>query len=383
MSDGHVSMCRIAHLTSVHRRNDTRIFLKQCRTLAAYGYGVTLIVADGQGDAFRDGVAIVDVGRSAGRLQRMVGTTARVYARAVALDADVYHLHDPELIPAGLRLKRLGKTVIFDAHEDVSAQLLSKSYLGPLSRRALSTGFALYQRFACARFDGIVAATPVIRDKFLRINACTVEVANYPMPAEFDTTARWADKADEVCYVGGIEAIRGIRELVRACALLHSPARLSLAGQFSEPALEAEVRGYPGWQRVDAHGQLERAGVRQVMKRAIAGLVTLHPVVNYLDAMPVKMFEYMASGIPVIASRFPLFRDIVEGARCGLCVDPNDPREIAAAIDFLVANPGIARTMGTNGRKAVLEKYNWPAQAAKLTDFYGAITHAKQTVAPC
>jgi glycosyltransferase involved in cell wall biosynthesis len=383
MSDGHASMCRIAHLTSVHRRNDTRIFVKQCRTLAAHGYGVTLVVADGQGDAFRDGVAIVDVGSSAGRLRRMVGTTARVFARAVALDADVYHLHDPELIPAGLRLKRLGKTVIFDAHEDVSAQLLSKPYLGPLSRRALSTAFGLYQRFACARFDGIVAATPVIRDKFLRINPCTVEVANYPMPAEFDATARWADKAGEVCYVGGIEAIRGIRELVRACALLHSPTRLSLAGQFSEPALEAEVRGYPGWQRVDAHGQLERAGVRQVMTRAIAGLVTLHPVLNYLDAMPVKMFEYMASGIPVIASRFPLFRDIVEGARCGLCVDPNDPREIAAAIDFLVANPGIARTMGANGRKAVLEKYNWPAQAAKLTDFYGAITHAKQTVAPC
>ncbi len=383
MSDAGVTMGSIAHLTSVHRRNDTRIFLKQCRTLAAHGYQVTLVVADGQGDARRDGVAIADVGRGAGRLDRMLRTTGRVFDKALALDADIYQLHDPELIPAGLRLKRLGKKVIFDSHEDVAAQLLCKPYLGPLSRRALSAAYALFERAACARFDGIIAATPVIGDKFLRINPNTVEVGNYPLPAEFDASARWADKAQEVCYVGGIEAIRGIRELVRACALLHSPARLSLAGQFSEPALEAEVRGYPGWQRVDAHGQLERAGVRQVLTRAIAGLVTLHPVVNYLDAMPVKMFEYMASGIPVIASRFPLFREIVEGARCGLCVDPNDPREIAAAIDYLVANPGIARTMGANGRKAVLEKYNWPAQAAKLTDFYGAITHAKQTVAPC
>jgi glycosyltransferase involved in cell wall biosynthesis len=208
-------------------------------------------------------------------------------------------------------------------------------------------------------------------------------VSNYPLPAEFDASARWADKAPEVCYVGGIEAIRGIRELVRACALLQSPARLVLAGRFSEPALEAEVAAYPGWERVTAHGQLDRDEVRQVLARAVAGLVTLHPVANYLEAQPVKMFEYMAAGIPVIASRFPLFYDIVEGSHCGLCVDPADPLAIAGAIDYLVTHPDMAQTMGENGRKAVLEKYNWSGQATKLTDFYGALSHAKRTVAPC
>ncbi|MDB5933614.1 MAG: glycosyl transferase [Massilia sp.] len=383
MSERNASMCKVAHLTSVHRRNDTRIFLKQCRTLAAHGYDVTLVVADDAGDESNDGVAIADVGRRPGRLNRMLHTTRRVFDKAVALDADIYHLHDPELIPAGLKLKRMGKKVIFDSHEDVASQLLGKPYLGPLSRQGLSAAFSLFERYACSRFDGIVTATPFIRDKFLRINPSTVDVNNYPLPGEFDAGGRWADKEPEVCYVGGIEAMRGIRELVRACALLRSPARLTLAGRFSDPALEAEVSAYPGWQRVVAHGQLDRAGVRRVLARAVAGLVTLHPVANYLDALPVKMFEYMASGIPVIASRFPLFRGIVEGGRCGLCVDPHDPVEIAAAIDYLVANPGIAKTMGANGRKAVLEQYNWPAQAIKLTDFYGAISHAKQIVAPC
>lgn len=383
MNERTASMRKVAHLTSVHRRTDTRIFLKQCRTLAEFGYEVTMVVADDAGDASVDGVAIADVGRRPGRLNRMLHTTRRVLEKAVALDADIYHLHDPELIPAGLKLKRMGKTVIFDSHEDVARQLLAKPYLGTLSRQGLSAAFSLFERYACARFDGIVTATPFIRDKFLRINPSTVDVNNYPLPAEFDASAPWADKAPEVCYVGGIEAMRGIRELIRACALLRSPAQLSLAGTFSDAALEGEVRTYPGWERVIAHGQLDRAGVGRVMARAVAGLVTLHPAPNYLEALPVKMFEYMASGIPVIASRFPLFRGIVEGGRCGLCVDPHDPVEIAGAIDYLVANPAIARTMGANGRRAVLEKYNWAAQAVKLTDFYGAIAHAKHTVAPC
>jgi glycosyltransferase involved in cell wall biosynthesis len=93
------------------------------------------------------------------------------------------------------------------------------------------------------------------------------------------------------------------------------------------------------------------------------------------------MFEYMSSGIPVIASNFPLWRDIIEGNQCGICVDPLDPKAIAAAIDYLVMHPQAAKAMGENGRRAVLEKYNWAVEANKLTDFYGALSHAKQTVA--
>ncbi|WP_426101995.1 glycosyltransferase family 4 protein [Massilia sp. TSP1-1-2] len=375
-------MRRIAHLTSAHPRNDTRIFIKQCRTLAAYGYDVLLVVADGKGPELRDGVRIVDVGRPDGRLNRIVTTTGRVLAQALALDADIYHLHDPELIPAGLKLKRLGKTVIFDSHEDVARQLLGKPYLGALSRHALSKAYALFERYACARFDGIIAATPFIRDSFLKINPNTVDVNNFPLVGELHAPASWAGKQAEVCYVGGIGAIRGIRELVGAGAALQSAARINLAGAFSEAALEAEVKAAPGWARVNQLGVLDRAGVRALMMRSIAGVVTFHPLPNHLDAHPTKMFEYMSSGIAVIASNFPLWRDIIEGNECGVCIDPCDPGALAAAIDRLVTHPEIARRMGENGRKAVLEKYNWSVQARKLTDFYGAIPHAKQAVAP-
>jgi glycosyltransferase involved in cell wall biosynthesis len=375
-------MHRIAHLTSAHPRHDTRIFLKECRTLAAHGYDVTLIVADGNGPELRDGVRIVDAGRLEGRLNRIFTTTGRVLARALAADADIYHLHDPELIPAGLKLKRLGKTVIFDAHEDVPRQLLGKPYLDAVSRRVLSLAYTLFERYACARFDGIVAATPFIRDAFLKIHPNTVDVNNFPMVGELDAAAPWTSKRDEVCYVGGISAIRGVRELVDAGAALQSAARINLAGPFSEADVESEVKLAPGWQRIDQLGVLDRAGVRALMMRCVAGIVTFHPLPNHLDAHPTKMFEYMSSGIAVIASDFPLWRDIIEGNACGLCVDPRNPRALAAAIDFLITRPDAARRMGENGRKAVLEKYNWSVQARKLTDFYGAIPHAKPAVAP-
>lgn len=370
-------MAAIVHLTSAHPRYDTRIFVKQCRSLAALGHAVTLVVADGLGDECADGVRVVDVGRLAGRANRVLRTTRRVLQAARRLDADVYQLHDPELVPAGLHLKRLGKTVIFDSHEDVPAQLLAKPYLSPLARRLLSAGYAACERHAYRRFDGLVAATPFIRERLRHLHPNTVDVNNYPTLQEFDAAPDWDGKVAEVCYVGSISAIRGIRELVRACELLRSPARLSLVGSFAEPALEREVAHFPGWKRVDAHGHLGRAGVQAAMRRAVAGLVTLHPVVNYLDALPVKMFEYMAAGLPVIASRFPLWQDIVESNGCGVCVDPGNPATIAAAIDHFCLHPQVAQHMGENGRRAVLARYNWHSEAAKLTGLYDGLLAAR------
>jgi glycosyltransferase involved in cell wall biosynthesis len=249
-------------------------------------------------------------------------------------------------------------------------QLLGKPYLSAGARRLLSDAFASYERHACRRFDGIIAATPCIRDKFAKINPHTVDVNNYPLASEFDAAAPWAGKPRQVCYVGSISAVRGVRELVRAAALLRSDAQVAIAGLFSEPALEHEVRSYPGWARVRPLAHQDRAGVRALMAGSMAGLVTLHHEPNYLDALPVKMFEYMAAGIPVIASDIPLWRGIVEASGCGVCVDPRDPAAIAAAIDHFVLYPELARAMGDNGRRAVMERYNWPVEADKLIAFY-------------
>ena len=359
----------LAHLTSAHPRYDTRIFHKMCVSLAHHDHEVNLIVADGNGDQVMSGINILDVGSSRNRLDRIRNVPGRVLKKAKQLDADLYHLHDPELIPIGLELKRLGKRVIFDSHEDVPQQILSKPYLNPLLRWALSKVFCVYQNWACKQLDGIVTATPFIRDKFLAFNPNTIDINNFPLLEELGSELDWSKKESVVCYVGGISRIRGAVELIQAMGDLKTRTHLILVGN-SDEALTSHLRKMPGWHDTESVGHLSRSGVREVMARSVAGVVNFLPAPNHIDAQPNKMFEYMSAGIPVIASDFPLWREIISGNDCGLLVDPLNPSSIAEAIDYLVTYPYDAERMGRNGRVAVLRRYNWPNEEKKLLDFY-------------
>ncbi len=359
---------KICHLTSVHPRYDTRIFFKECKTLSDAGFDVNLIVADGKGDEVVDKINIYDVGKPINRKERMLKTTKKVFEKSLEVNADIYHFHDPELIPIGLKLKKLGKKVIYDVHEDVPRDILSKEYLNKFSRPILSNIFEVYENYAAKKFDYIITATPYIRDRFKKLNPNTIDINNFPLLNEFYSLDLKNNKENAVCYVGGITKIRGIVELIKS--LEYVDTTLHLAGEFESEELKKEVENLNGWKKVEYYGFVNREKIKEILSICKIGIVTLFPIKNYLDALPVKLFEYMSASLPVIASNFPLWKEIVEKNKCGICVDPKKPEEIAKAIGYLITHPDEAKKMGENGRKAVLEKYNWEKESEKLLEVY-------------
>jgi glycosyltransferase involved in cell wall biosynthesis len=342
--------------------------------LAFKYYDVSLIVADTLPDEIKDGVKIFGVKKEKNRFYRILKTPEIVYRKAIELNADVYHLHDPELILIGIKLKKRGKKVIFDSHEDIPMQILDKPYLNKYLLRVISKMFVFFEKKAIKYFDFIIAATPFIRESMLKLHSHVIDINNYPITEELNTIERQMDSnVFFVCYVGGITEIRGIKQMIKALENCATNVRLKLAGDFFSALLRDEVRQYKGWEKVEELGFVDRNGIKKIFTESAIGLVLLLPNENHLNAQPVKLFEYMAASLPVIASNFPHWEEIIKSNQCGICVDPCNSREIALAIDLLINNKPMAEEMGKNGRKAVFEKYNWQNESRKLFDLYDKI----------
>ncbi|MEA2399563.1 MAG: hypothetical protein QOK25_3119 [Thermoleophilaceae bacterium] len=360
---------KVAHLTVVHHVDDVRIFVKQCRTLSAAGYEVHLI-APSEEDTELDGVLIHGLRQpGCNRLVRMTTRGLNAFRTARRLDADVYHVHDPELMPVALFLRLLGKKVVYDSHEHLPQQILTKPWIPAWLRHPLSVVADLVESTASRLLSAVVTAEPYVRDRFVGRAPTVITVNNYPMISEFGAPAEdWSSREEAVCYAGDITELRGIRKMIGA--IEGTDARLLLAGRFSPPGLEGEVAREPGWSQVEFLGHLPRPALTGMLARARAGLVVLSPVPNYVQANPTKMFEYMAAGIPVIASNFPAWATIVNRHECGLCVDPESETAIAAAINWIMEHPAEAARMGANGRRAVERLYSWEAEREKLLALY-------------
>ncbi|MFT7405569.1 glycosyltransferase family 4 protein [Zhongshania sp.] len=364
----------VVHITSVHPRYDTRIFHKECLSLVKFGYDVSLIVADGIGCEVLSGVSISDVGTERGRIKRFFLVGLRVYRQAINSSADIYHIHDPELIFVGLLLRLCGKKVVFDSHEDVPKQILDKPYFNKPTAFLVSSAYRVIERLAIPLFSGVVAATSTIRNKFAIMNSKVIDVNNFPTKRGRGVSGSVStDGKIFVCYVGAISETRGILEIVDAMDLCRSNVYLLLGGKFGVANLKDKVSRRKGWSKVDYLGYLSRDEVDAVLSRSVAGLVTLYPTASYVEALPVKMFEYMNAGIPVISSDFKILTEIVKNVGCGLCVNPKDPIEIAKAIDCLVENSVEAKEMGLRGKGAIDEVYNWDNEENKLIEFYDSL----------
>lgn len=367
-------MSRVCHVTSAHPERDIRIFRKECRSLARAGHEVWLVERGASGE--EDGVHLYGVGAlPKNRLLRMTVGAQRVYRAARALDAEIYHLHDPELLPYARKLKRAGKKVIFDSHEFYAEQIAGKTYLPRSLAALLSRIYARYESSVLRELDAVVYPCTIAgREPFSAYCRRAVIVSNAADLAEF--AHREADAQREetlVCYVGSLTEARGITVDMLACA--KAGATLALAGTFASAEYRARLAAMPEFSTVRECGQLDRAQVRSLLSRSAVGLCTLQDVGQYLkiDTFGIKVYEYMAMGLPVLLSRSAYNERMVRQYGFGLCVDAGDVDALAEAIRFLLDHPDEARQMGVNGRRAVETVFNWGVEEKKLLALYDEI----------
>ena len=370
---GKGNMKKVCHMTNVHDEEDIRIFHKECVSLAENGYDVYLVERGASCE--KNGVHIVGVGDiPEGRLKRMTQGARKVYETALSLDCELYHLHDPELLPFGLKLKQMGKKVVFDSHELTREQIRINPYLKKPAAAAISGLYGAYEDYVLRRIDAVIFPC-TIEGQFPLPGKTTVCLDNFPRLREmydrYDPDA--VKEPDTVCVVGSLTEDRGIRHM--ALAAQEAGCRLILGGGFAPKSFGEEMRAMARTHDIELTGVLDRDKVCAVLQRCMIGADPILNVGQYdkLDNMSTKVYEYMAMGLPVILTRNRYNAAMVEKYQFGICVDPEDLGEFSAAIRYLLDHPDEARRMGENGRRAVKEHFSWENEEQKLLELYGKI----------
>lgn len=364
-------MKKVCIVTTVHPVFDIRIFQKEAKTLLANGFDVTLIIQHTRNEVV-NGIKIIALPLAKNRFYRfLLGKLA--YKLALSCAADIYHFHDPELIPWMLKLKKKTKAkIIYDVHENVKKDILSKMWIPGFIRKPISFLFDWYEKWTAKKMNYIIAATPDIANSFHQKNV--VQIRNYPIITDnsLNVNQHNGSQRIELIYVGALTKIKGIREIVEATQQINQKycVHLKLIGVFSEKDFEQEINKIIDCDKIEILGFKSQDAVYLEMRKADIGLVCFWPEPNHIEAMPNKIFEYMSVGLPIIASRFPLWLEIIEKGGCGLTVDPLNSREISEAIEYLIEHPEERKEMGDKGKKLVMAQYNWDNESRKLLEVY-------------
>lgn len=368
---------KVCQMTSVHPPNDIRVFHKMCKSLARGGFDVTLIAMTPEPTVVED-VRIVPFPVYKNRVKRLLFSPFKMFSMALKEKAAVYHFHDPELLVSALLLKLSGKKVIYDVHEDYAREINDKYWIkSRFARKAVSLIYRSIE-WTLARFfiTAVVVVTTDIAAKFPQKK--TVMVRNFVDLEMVNAAPPKVENKDKpvIIHVGGLSPAKGIREAVQAVGLLEGRAELRLMGKWYKPGYEEECRSLDGWKYTSYLGALEPRDVYSFLKTADIGISTQYPVGNFITALPLKFFEYMACSLPMVISPFPLWREMF--GQCSLFADPFNPEEIARQLAFLLDNPQKARKLGQKGHRMVAEKYNWNLERKELLGLYERLLTKKK-----
>lgn len=375
---------RIVFLSSAHPPQDKRVFDKQARSLAAAGHAVThLCPHPGEGPAAwqADGVAIATYPRPRGILGRALAVPV-LALRARRSNAAVLHANEVDSWVAALLAKALGlgrPRVVFDVHEHYPSTF-AESRFPPALRPLVATTLRLLFRLLTPATDRIVFAKRSVAPDYPGAGARGVLVQNFSPRAALAALSRPArDPGAPVTliHVGLISRLRGWPQLLAAMARLQAPVRLHIIGTFndgSEADFHAEAARLGLACRIRHDAWMPFAAMMRACAAADVGLVLFQPgTQNHVFASPHKLFDYWLAGLPVIAPDFAIeVRAFVEDAQGGLLADPADPDAIAAAIARL-GDADLRARLGEAGRAAVLQRYNWEAEAEKLLAMYSEL----------
>lgn len=264
---------RICHITTVHASNDTRIYIKECQSLSEAGCEVSLVAPDDSLNFINSPIRLEFIPREPNRFFRLIRGQWHAFKKACKIKADLYHFHDPELIPLGLILKTMGKKVIYDVHEDLPRQILTKNWLPLWSRKIIATIAEFVEWIGAKFFDGIVIVAPVQQHRFPSHK--TIMVQNFPIREEFLELdlKNYSNRPPYFAYIGGITVIRGIKEMVKSLEYMaNSQVNLILAGKFSTEKLSREIKLLHGWNKVQYEGFVGRKEVVEILKKQKLGL---------------------------------------------------------------------------------------------------------------
>lgn len=370
---------KVCHLTSTHKSNDQRIFYKECISLIHHGYDVFL-VAQGKTKEI-NGVHIIGTGETIENpIYRLIIRPIKVYEIALAIDADIYQIHDMELLPYANKLKQKGKIVVFDYHEDYASRFEdSDSFnLPKFVMKLLSRIYRNYEKTVISRLDAMISVTPHICDRLKNINANTIMITNYPILNNtiWNSPIYYNDKSDYIAFAGQISNYYSLDTAI--CAVQNfSNLFFKICGPQRRNNDLQQLKDLDTKNRLKYLGIISFTDVPYLISGSRAALVTFQYTKDTDGKRGTlgnnKLFETMVRGIPVICTDFTLWREIIDKYNCGICVEPGNLEQLIMAIKSIIDNPDEAKKMGENGRKAVELEYNWESQETKLIDLYKSL----------
>ncbi len=372
----------VAVVSTVHNGQDTRVLRRTAIALAAAGHDVAYVTTDPPPPTALDGesIAVVGVDRPDGRLDRMTRIQWQALQATIATDADVVHLHDPELLPTALVLRAMGRGVVFDLHEDLAAQVLLKDWIPSPLRPAVQALVRGVELALPRLVDEVVVADPDLAQRLMDRGVSNVTlVENHPDLSEMPANAP-PRHPRQVVYVGGVTAARGLFTMIDAVrASREDPFRLVVGGPFPSPEVEERARQQAAGLDVEFLGWMPRAQVWDLLLSSSIGLAVLDRTPNYERAQPTKVYEYLAAGLDVIASDFPLWRRLFADIDHVRFVAPGDATALAALIRRRLSDPPDDQDRA-GLRERVASTWSWSRQRAALLDVHERLQHRRARI---